>query len=277
MNQPEPTAPSGGMAVGSVAALVGLIADVVGFASAASQNWTSALLSGLAALLVTVAFFSLRSKPMPRGVVLLALLPAVIGSGFAGAAVGHWLTPATIVAIPAPPTFSPSPPTKDDSSSTPTSSSPTTPPTSTPGTIPNSPVQLLSELKPMNTNSVNSPRPVTIGTQVYPNSFTLGCTKGGTSVTYTVAGFAQLNARIGLDNGQSGNAAKAGYESVIRVTAEGGRLLGEEYRISLGKPADLSVPLDNAVQATIKCTLIDPTGGNSGYYQAAFGDATVRK
>jgi hypothetical protein len=37
------------------------------------------------------------------------------------------------------------------------------------------------------------------------------------------------------------------------------------------------VPLDGAVQATIKCTLIDPRGGTTGYHQAAFGDATITK
>jgi hypothetical protein len=48
-------------------------------------------------------------------------------------------------------------------------------------------------------------------------------------------------------------------------------------QISLSKPAVLSVPLDGAVQATIKCTLVDPRGGTTGYYQAAFGDATITK
>lgn len=46
---------------------------------------------------------------------------------------------------------------------------------------------LLSELTPLNTNAVNSPRAVTIGTQVYPDSFTLGCSTRGLSVTYPVA------------------------------------------------------------------------------------------
>jgi hypothetical protein len=27
----------------------------------------------------------------------------------------------------------------------------------------------------------------------------------------------------------------------------------------------------------IKCTLVDPRGGTTGYYQAAFGDATITK
>lgn len=137
--------------------------------------------------------------------------------------------------------------------------------------------KLLSELKPMNTNAVNSPRAVTIGTQVYPNSFTLGCSTAGLSVTYTVAGYKTLKSRVGLDNNQGGAAAKANYSSIIRVTADGGRQLGDEVQFSLSKPADLSVPLDGAVQATIKCTLVDPRGGTTGYYQAAFGDATITK
>ncbi|HEY3711083.1 MAG TPA: hypothetical protein VGL64_17020 [Amycolatopsis sp.] len=61
------------------------------------------------------------------------------------------------------------------------------------------------------------------------------------------------------------------------MTADNGRQLGDEVQISLSKPADLSVPLDGAVQATIKCTLVDPRGGTAGYYQAAFGDATITK
>lgn len=137
--------------------------------------------------------------------------------------------------------------------------------------------ELLSEMTPLNTNSVNSPRAVTIGTQSYPNSFTLGCNTAGTSVTYPVAGYKSLQARIGLDNNESGTAAKSNYTSVIRVTTEDGRQLGNEFRISLSQPADLSVPLDGAVQATIKCTLIDPRGGTTGYYHAAFGDATITK
>ncbi len=144
-------------------------------------------------------------------------------------------------------------------------------------TAPDASSQLLSELTPLNTNAVNSPRPVTIGTQVYPNSFTLGCSTGGLSVTFAVAGYENLKARIGLDNNESGTAAKSDYASIIRVTADNGRQLGDEFRISLSKPADLAVPLDGAVQATIKCTLVDPRGGTSGYYRAAFGDATITK
>ncbi|HEY2063332.1 MAG TPA: hypothetical protein VGH57_33490 [Amycolatopsis sp.] len=137
--------------------------------------------------------------------------------------------------------------------------------------------ELLSELTPLNTNAVNSPRAVTIGTQVYPNSFTLGCSTAGLSVTYAVAGYQSLKSRIGLDNNQSGTAAKADYTSIIRVTADNGQPLGNEFQISLSKPADLAVPLNGTVQATIKCTLVDPRGGTSGYYQAAFGDATITK
>jgi cell division protein FtsB len=128
-------------------------------------------------------------------------------------------------------------------------------------TAPDASSQLLSELTPLNTNAVNSPRPVTIGTQVYP----------------AVAGYEDLKARVGLDNNESGTAAKSDYASIIRVTADNGRQLGDEFRISLSKPADLAVPLDGAVQATIKCTLVDPRGGTSGYYRAAFGDATITK
>jgi hypothetical protein len=137
--------------------------------------------------------------------------------------------------------------------------------------------KLLSEMTPLNTNAVDSPKAVTIGTQIYPNSFTLACSTAGPSVTYAVAGYKTLTARVGLDNNQSGAAAKANYASIIRVTSDDGRQLGNELQFSLSKPADLSVPLDGAVQATIKCTLIDPRGGSSGYYQAAFGDATVTK
>jgi hypothetical protein len=137
--------------------------------------------------------------------------------------------------------------------------------------------KLLSEMTALDTNSVNSPRAVSIGTETYPNSFTLGCSSAGTSVTYAVAGYSSLKARIGLDNNQTGTAAKSNYPSSIRVTAENGQQLGNEVQISLSKPADLSVPLNNAVQATIKCTLIDPRGGSSSYYQAAFGDATIVK
>jgi hypothetical protein len=147
-------------------------------------------------------------------------------------------------------------------------------PSSTP---PDASSKLLSELAPLNTNAVNSPRAVTIGTRVYPNSFTLGCNTAGLSVTYAVAGYRSLESRIGLDNNQAGAAAKSDYASIIRVTADNGRQLGDEVRFSLSKPADLSVPLDGAVQATIKCTLIDPRGGTTGYYQAAFGDAAITK
>ncbi|HWM03958.1 MAG TPA: hypothetical protein VNP92_16605 [Actinophytocola sp.] len=144
--------------------------------------------------------------------------------------------------------------------------------TSTPLDVPS---QLLSELKPLNTNAVGSPKSVTIGTQVYPNSFTLGCNTAGLSATYVVAGYENLKARIGLDNNEDGTAAKSNYASVIRVTADDGRQLGNDVQISLSKPADLDVPLDGATQATIKCTLIDPRGGTNGYYRAAFGDATI--
>jgi hypothetical protein len=145
------------------------------------------------------------------------------------------------------------------------------------GTTPEVSSKLLSEMTALNTNAVNSPRAVTIGTQAYPNSFTLGCSAAGLSVTYPVAGYRTLKSRVGLDNNQSGTAAKSNYASVIRVTADNGRQLGQEIQFSLSKPADLSVPLDDAVQATIKCTLIDPRGGTTGYYQAAFGDATMTK
>jgi hypothetical protein len=134
---------------------------------------------------------------------------------------------------------------------------------------------LLSELEPLNTNAVNSPRSVTIGTQVYPNSFTLGCSAAGLSVTFVVAGHTTLKARIGLDNNETGTAAKSNYSSIIRVTADDGRQMGDDFEISLSKPTDLSVPLDDATQATIKCTLIDPRGGTTGYYRAAFGAATI--
>jgi hypothetical protein len=134
---------------------------------------------------------------------------------------------------------------------------------------------LLSELEPLNTNAVNSPRSVTIGTQVYPNSFTLGCSAAGLSVTFVVAGFTTLKARIGLDNNETGTAAKSNYSSIIQVTADDGRQLGDDFETSLSKPTDLSVPLNDATQATIKCTLIDPRGGTTGYYRAAFGDATI--
>lgn len=134
---------------------------------------------------------------------------------------------------------------------------------------------LLSELEPLNTNAVNSPRSVTIGTQVYPNSFTLGCSAAGLSVTFVVAGYTTLKARIGLDNNESGSAAKSNYSSIVRVTADDGRQLGDDFEVSLSNPTDLSVPLDGATQATIKCTLIDPRGGSAGYYRAAFGDATI--
>jgi hypothetical protein len=146
-----------------------------------------------------------------------------------------------------------------------------------PSTSPDASSKLLSETKPLNTNAVNSPLAVTIGTQVYPNSFTLGCSTAGLSVTYAVAGYKTLKSRVGLDNNQAGAAAKANYPSIIRVTADDGRQLGSELQFSLSKPADLSVPLDGAVQATIKCTLIDPRGGTTGYYQAAFGDAAILK
>ena len=136
---------------------------------------------------------------------------------------------------------------------------------------------LLSELKPLNTNAVDSPRSVTIGTRVYPNSFTLGCSAAGLSVTFVVAGYATLKARIGLDNNESGAAAKSNYSSIVRVTADDGRQLGDDAEISLSKPTDLSVPLDGTTQATIKCTLIDPRGGTAGYYRAAFGDATISR
>ncbi|HVV12858.1 hypothetical protein [Amycolatopsis sp.] len=136
--------------------------------------------------------------------------------------------------------------------------------------------ELLSDLTALNTNSVNSPRAVTIGTESYPNSFTLGCSTGGTSVTYAVAGYNWLKARVGLDNNESGSAAKANYPSSIRVTAEDGRQLGDDFQFSLSKPADLSVSLDGAVQVTIKCTLVNPRG-TGGYYQAAFGNAMITK
>lgn len=133
--------------------------------------------------------------------------------------------------------------------------------------------ELLSEMTPLNTNSVDRPKSVMIGTEVYPNSFTLGCSPAGTSVTYPVAGYSSLKARIGLDNNEAGSAAKANHPSVIRVTAEDGRQLGNEFQISLSQPADLSIPLTGAVQATIKCTLIAP----AGYYRAAFGDAALSR
>ncbi len=152
------------------------------------------------------------------------------------------------------------------------------PPASSPGEPPpNAQSKLLSEMQPLNTNSVNSPRPVTIGAHTYPNSFTLGCSTAGTSVTYAVAGYSALKARTGLDDNEAGTAAKANYSSIIRVTADNGRQLGTEVKISLSAPADLSVPLEGAVQATIKCTLIDPRGGTTGYYRAAFGDAVITK
>lgn len=146
-----------------------------------------------------------------------------------------------------------------------------------PSSPPNASSKLLTELTPLNTNALHSPLAVTIGTQVYPNSFTLGRNTAGLSVTYAVAGYQTLKARVGLDNNQAGTAAKSNYASNIRVTADNGRQLGNEFQFSLSKPTDLSVPLDGAVQATIKCTLIDPRGGTSGYYQAAFGDATITK
>lgn len=143
------------------------------------------------------------------------------------------------------------------------------------GGSPDASSALLSEMTPLNTNAVNSPRAVTIGTQIYPNSFTLGCSAAGLSVTYPVAGYQTLKARIGLDNNESGTAAKSNYTSNIRVTSDDGRQLGDEFQVSLSKPTDLVVPLEGAVQMTIKCTLIDPRGGTSGYYHVAFGDATI--
>src|SRR4051794_25755051 len=103
-------------------------------------------------------------------------------------------------------------PTEDDSADTP----------------PSAHSALLSELEPLNTNAVNSPRSVTIGTQVYPNSFTLGCSAAGLSVTFVVAGYTTLKARIGLDNNETGTAAKSNYSSIIQVTADDGRQLGDD-------------------------------------------------
>lgn len=271
----------------TVTSLIGLIADGTGFFLAATQNWTGAFVAGLVALLGGGTFLAVQSSSLSRKATLLVLVIAALGSGFTGAAIGHWITPPTVVVAKGESQPLPS------STTAPTLPTDTTPP-STSSAAPNSSTVLstssvapdgqdpermfLSELTPLNTNSVNTPKSLMIGTETYPKSFTLGCNTGGTSVTYPVAGYRLLEARIGLDNNQAGTAAKNGYKSVIRVTGDGNaQQLGTEYTVSLGHPADLSVPLNGAVQATISCTLIDPKGGNTAYYQVAFGNATISK
>jgi hypothetical protein len=67
-----------------------------------------------------------------------------------------------------------------------------------------------------------------------------------------------------------------GLESTIQVYA-GNRQLGSNHVVSITKTVDLAVPLDGAVQVTVKCRITDSRGTNASYYQVAFGDARAVK
>lgn len=269
--------------VGAVGALIGLIADSVGLYLAATQNWSAAAYTGAAALGGAILFFVFLRAPFSRAVVLLALIPAVLGAGVLGAAVGHWLTPPTVktVAEQTSPSQTPSATTVTTTasssvgSSSPAATSSSAPPSSSTKLAEGA--RFLNTVRALNTNAVTSPLAVTIGTQSYPDSLAMGCSKAGAAATFAVAGYTTLKADVGLDNGQGSGAATNGYTSTIRVTAENDRQLGDDIVVSVGKPAQMDINLAGATQITIRCTLSDPRSSSGSYYQVAFGDARLRK
>jgi cytoskeletal protein RodZ len=202
---------------------------------------------------------------------IFTLVVALLG-GVAGVVVVNW-TPAPNAepqhsTQPSPPPTS-SPPTS--TSGTPLSEPPTEPTSSQPFRS-----AYLSDLKPLDNSSVQTPVSTSIGKDTYPHSIRISCINGrGSSASYDVHEYNRLDAKVGIDNSVNNPDAKT-ERCGVRVTTEAGVQLGQESVVSSGKPIDLTVDLQGAGNITITCTILDLNRGfNSGYYPLAFGNAQL--
>jgi len=163
-------------------------------------------------------------------------------------------------------------------STTPRTTTPPASPTISTSTTTSQPTsttpRFLGETQTLNTNSVDRPVQVTIGTEQYLRSFRMGCSQAGTTATWPVAGYARLLGKLGVDFNEGSAAAVNGLKSTVTFFATE-RQLGRNYPVSINSTEELDVQLEGAVQLTIKCNITDPRATSGSHYQVALGDARV--
>jgi hypothetical protein len=131
----------------------------------------------------------------------------------------------------------------------------------------------LSTLKPVASPYANvDAAPVQFGTTTYPQSIRFTCEGGQSSVTYQVAGYAFLDATVGVPDdatNATGHTAKVTFLKNGTSTP-----LGQPLTVVLGRPQQIHLDLQGSAQVAISCVATDSTGG----YQSidiALGDAAL--
>lgn len=223
-----------------------------------------------------------RYRPnLKLGPLLILLVAAVLGIGLLTAHNSNSRGNAAPDPNPAAQTSSPTgseSTTPTTPSTAPRTTTPTASPTISTSTITSQPAsttsRFLGETPALNTNSVDRPVQVMIGTEQYLRSFRMGCSKAGTTATWPVAGYVRLLGKLGVESSEGSSAAVNGLKSTVTFFATE-RQLGRNYSVSINSTEDLDVQLEGAIQLTIKCNITDPRATNSSYYRVAFGDARV--
>ncbi|MEY9965145.1 hypothetical protein ABIA33_003187 [Streptacidiphilus sp. MAP12-16] len=205
---------------------------------------------------------------------IIAVAGSILTSFGLGAAVGHVATTAT----PAPaPTVTvvrtvPAAPPSNGPAATP---SPTA--TDQPTSAPNpTAATSLSLLKPLQNNNAGNIviGPVQIGTTPFPQSVRFNCTGGYNSyVVYNVAGFAFLDATVGVPNdatNAAGNTATIGFLKNGSTTQ-----LSPPIADVIGQPQKIHLNLQGSAQLEITCNATSNANHNAVSMDIALGDATL--
>ncbi len=132
----------------------------------------------------------------------------------------------------------------------------------------------LSSIKPVRINGVTvSTGSEQIGTSSYPFSVRLACLGAfNPDVTYNVAGYAFLDAVIGVPNDAT-NAA--GSTTALTFVKDGSIQLGSPINIALGQPQQVHLDLQGAQQLVIKCSPTVNTTHQVTNMDIALGNATI--
>ncbi|WP_239309568.1 protein kinase [Frankia sp. Cj3] len=155
---------------------------------------------------------------------------------------------------------------------------PAPPGTTSPATPSNAPQAAgttnLSSIKPVGTVAVVvSTGPEQIGTTTYPFSVRLTCSGSyNPSVTYNVAGYAFLDAVIGVPNDAT-NAA--GNTTALTFVKDGSTQLGSPINIALGQPQRVHLDLQSAQQLVVKCSPTVNATHQVTNMDIAMGNATI--
>jgi hypothetical protein len=204
---------------------------------------------------------------------IVTVVAAILASFAGGAAVGRATAPPASPKVTASATPSPSVTASQTTPATVTTSPSVTDPSSAPP-VPTG-ITALSALKPVQSNASNFVAgPVQVGTKTYPQSVRFQCyTVNSTAVVYNVAGFAFLDATIGVPN-DAANAA--GNITVFTFFKDGSTTqLGQPVTDATGRPQKIHLDLRGSAQLEIACSATNATTHNGVAMDVTLADATL--